>query len=286
MTLTCRNLTKEYKRGVKALNNFCAEFSCGIYGMLGPNGAGKSTLINILAKLIRPTGGNVLWNDQDIMTMGGEYRKLIGYVPQDPPVYGWMTGRAYLQYIYQLKDLPPERAEASISDVLAKVELTQPGGDKISSYSGGMRHRLGIAQALLGNPAILLLDEPTAGLDPRQRAIIKNQLRALARDTIIIICTHIVSDLADIADQILMMRSGCLLDMLSPDVWLEKMAGKVWWIPESDDALIEYPTAMRYLHLGNSGLRIISDDPPVGAKPLTPTLEDIYLQCYSERVER
>lgn len=282
MILECAALSKEYRPGVRALDEFSGRFSCGIYGILGPNGAGKSTMLNILARLIRPTAGRVLYDERDIFSMGSEYRKLIGFLPQDPPVYEWMTARRFLEYMYQIKEISGLDIQSCIDEVLAGVELTDRADDRVKSYSGGMRQRLGIAQALLGRPKILLLDEPTAGLDPRQRAIIKNLLRKVSKDTIILLCTHIVSDLADIADEILMMRDGKLLGMLPAEEWLRQLSGKVWWIPESEEALQDYPTAMRHLYMGQNGLRIISAQPPEGAVALLPTLEDIYLQRYTE----
>lgn len=279
--LECKNLSKQYKGGVKALDGFSAYFSCGIYGILGPNGAGKSTLLNMMAQLISPTAGRILFDKRDICLLGSEYRKQIGYLPQDPPAYTWMSARQFLEYMYQIKEIGGKGC--SIDEALEWVELTDRAHDRIRTYSGGMRQRLGIAQAVLGKPKILLLDEPTAGLDPRQRALIKNLLRMLAGDTIILLCTHIVSDLADIADEILMIRSGQLLGMLPPEEWLKRLNGKVWWICENERISKDYPTAIRSLRAGQSGLRIISAQPPQGAVAVTSTLEDIYLQCFMEK---
>lgn len=281
--LECKNLSKQYKRSVKALDNFSGHFTCGIYGILGPNGAGKSTLLNMMAQLISPTSGKILFDDRDISLLGSEYRKQIGYLPQNPPAYAWMSARQFLEYMYQIKEINGKGR--SVYEALEWVELTDRANDRIKNYSGGMRQRLGIAQAVLGKPKILLLDEPTAGLDPRQRALIKNLLRMLAEDTIILLCTHIVSDLADIADEILMIRSGKLLGMLPPDEWLKRLDGKVWWVCENEKYLNDYPTAIRSLRAGQSGLRVISALPPEGAVAAVPTLEDIYLQCFMERCD-
>lgn len=280
MMLECRSLTKEYRRGVKALDSLSARFTNGIYGILGPNGAGKSTMINIIARLLDETSGQVCWDGKDVCSLDAEYRKLIGYLPQNPPVYPWMSARRFLTYMSDIKEIPEDRR--NIDEMLADVELADRADDKIRNYSGGMKQRLGIAQALLGRPKILLLDEPTAGLDPRQRAVFKSMLRVRAKDTIILLCTHIVSDLADIADEILMMRDGKLLGMLPPEEWLNRLNGRVWWVKEDDDMLERYPTAMRCLYNGQSGLRIITAQPPEGAAALEMTLEDIYLQCYTE----
>lgn len=281
--LECKNLSKQYKGGVKALDNFSGYFACGIYGILGPNGAGKSTLLNMMAQLISPTAGSILFDNCDISLLGSEYRKHIGYLPQNPPAYAWMSARQFLEYMYQVKEI--NGTGRSVDEALEWVELTDRANDRVKNYSGGMRQRLGIAQAVLGNPKILLLDEPTAGLDPRQRALIKNLLRMLAGNTVILLCTHIVSDLADIADEILMMRSGKLLGMLPPEEWLKRLNGKVWWVCEDGKGLQDYPTAIRSLRAGQSGLRIISAHPPNGAVAVAPNLEDIYLQCFMEKCD-
>jgi len=280
--LLCEGLTKKYGKNV-ALNRFSLEFKNGIYGVLGPNGAGKSTLFRIIAGILSPTEGCVKWNGKDINMLGSDYRVNLGVLPQHFPCYPWMRGAEYLEYIHDMKGLASDSRKVDVETVLKKVELWGDAQKKIRAYSGGMRQRLGIAQAILGEPKLMLLDEPTAGLDPRQRIIFKNIIREMASDSIVILCTHIISDLTSLAEQILVLHNGQLLDNGKPDELLAKLAGQIWWVPESEDTIFKYPNATRVLFEGKAGLRIIGD---IGsaphARPVEPTLEDLYQYHFKE----
>ncbi|MGI6691487.1 MAG: ABC transporter ATP-binding protein [Christensenellales bacterium] len=279
--LECVGLTKQYGR-LYALHDLSCGFDTGVYGVLGPNGAGKSTMMKILSCVLEPTSGNVTYDGVPIRKLGAEYRRMLGVLPQDPPVYSWMRGREFLSYLYRAKELPSADEAREIDRVLDLMELSEWGRQKIRKYSGGMRQRLGIAQALLGSPKILLLDEPTAGLDPRQRVQFKSILRSMAGTTTVILCTHIVSDLSDLADQILIMNAGRKIDVQPPETLIRQMEGKVWWCEETAEALNAYPGALHALNNGISGLRFISKEPPEHAVSVTPTLEDLYLYHFKE----
>lgn len=181
--------------------------------MLGPNGAGKSTLMNLITDNLKPDkdGGEILWDGQPIRKLGKSYRACLGFMPQQQELYANMTARDFLGYLSALKGIPRKEAKDQIADVLEQVELSEQAAQKIGGFSGGMKQRLLIAQALLGNPSLLILDEPTAGLDPKQRVIIRNLTDRLGQEKIILISTHIISDIETIADQILLLRKGTLL---------------------------------------------------------------------------
>lgn len=195
----------------KALDNISFELECGIYALLGPNGSGKSTLINILTGNIKPTSGRVFWNGEEIGKLGRGYREILGYVPQKQALYPDFTVIDFLYYMAALREMPRKTAVKRIADVLREVELAETVNYKIKTLSGGMKQRLLIAQSLLGYPQFLIMDEPTVGLDPRQRLQIRNLIQRNAQDRIILIATHIVSDIEQIASEILLLRNGKLL---------------------------------------------------------------------------
>lgn len=209
--LTLDHITKKYKEKT-ALNDVSLELDCGIYGLLGPNGAGKSTLMNIITGNIRPTAGNVLWNGARIGELGARFRSLIGYAPQQQGLYDSFTGRRFLSYMAALKGIPRKEAGEEIERVLSYVNMREAADRAIGGYSGGMKQRILIAQAILGHPKLIVLDEPTAGLDPKERVRIREQIKTLAGGRIILVSTHVVSDIAPIADEILLLRSGRLID--------------------------------------------------------------------------
>lgn len=283
--LKCDRLTKVYGKKT-VLNGFSMEFHHGVYGVLGPNRAGKSTLFRIISGILSPTEGCVTWNGTDIHALGAEYRACLGILPQQMPFYPWMKGYEYLEYIHDLKGLSHAQREKDVWAMLEKVELQNEGKKKIRAYSGGMKQRLGIAQALLGAPQLILLDEPTAGLDPRQRALFKNLVRELSSVSTIILCTHILSDLSSLAEEILMLQCGNLIEAGKPDTLTRQLKGKVWWVPESDDLLIRYPNAARMLMNGEAGLRILSDSElSSDGIQVEPSLEDLYQYLFKETTQ-
>ncbi len=209
--LTIHHITKKYKDKT-ALEDISLELDCGIYGLLGPNGAGKSTLMNIITGNIKPTEGRVLWDGEDIRELGGSFRRLIGYAPQQQGLYNSFSGRRFLSYMAALKGIPKKEVRSEIQRVLSYVNMQEAADRAIGGYSGGMKQRLLIAQAILGDPKLVVLDEPTAGLDPKERVRVRERIKALAGDKMILVSTHVVSDIEPIADEILLIRSGNLVD--------------------------------------------------------------------------
>ena len=209
--LALHHITKKYKDKT-ALDNVSLELDCGIYGLLGPNGAGKSTLMNIITGNIRPTEGEVWWENTDIRDMGEGFRSLLGYAPQQQGLYNSFSGRRFLSYMAALKGIPKKEVRDEIERVLSYVNMQKAADRTIGGYSGGMKQRILIAQAILGNPKLIVLDEPTAGLDPKERVRVREQIRELAGDTIILVSTHVVSDIAPIAKEILLILSGSIID--------------------------------------------------------------------------
>lgn len=209
--LSLQHITKKYKDKT-ALEDVSMELDHGIYGLLGPNGAGKSTLINIITGNIKPTEGRVLWDGVDIRELGGGFRSLIGYAPQQQGLYSSFSGRRFLSYMATLKGIPKKEVRSEIKRVLAYVNMQEAADRAIGGYSGGMKQRILIAQAILGDPKLIVLDEPTAGLDPKERVRVRERIKALAGDKLILVSTHVVSDIEPVADEILLLRSGNLAD--------------------------------------------------------------------------
>ncbi len=209
--LTLYHITKRYKDKT-ALNDVSLELDCGIYGLLGPNGAGKSTLMNIITGNVKPTEGRVLWDGSDIKELGARFRSVIGYAPQQQGYYNSFSGRRFLSYMAALKGIPKKAARSEIERVLSYVNMQEAADRAIGGYSGGMKQRILIAQAILGDPKLIVLDEPTAGLDPKERVRIRERIRMLSGDKIILVSTHVVSDIAPIANEILLIRSGSVTD--------------------------------------------------------------------------
>lgn len=209
--LTLKHITKKFKDKT-ALNDVSLELDPGIYGLLGPNGAGKSTLMNIITGNIRPTEGKVLWDGADIRELGGRFRSLIGYAPQQQGLYNSFSGSRFLSYMAALKGIPKKEVSSEIERVLSYVNLQEAADRAVGGYSGGMKQRILIAQAILGEPKLIVLDEPTAGLDPKERVRIREQIKELSGDKIILVSTHVVSDITPIAKEILLIRSGNVID--------------------------------------------------------------------------
>lgn len=219
--LELKNLTKQYGNK-KALNNVSLKFSEGIYGLLGPNGAGKSTMMNIITGNIKPSSGKVMWNNQEIASLGPSYRSLLGYAPQQQGLYDTFSGRRFLSYMAALKDISKKSMKDEIERVLSYVNLTDSADKPIGTYSGGMKQRILIAQAILGNPKLIILDEPTAGLDPKERVRIRENIKAISEDKIILVSTHVVSDIQSIAKEIILLKDGLIVDCNSVPALCQK----------------------------------------------------------------
>lgn len=207
LTLELNHLRKQYKNKT-AVNDLSLELKEGVYGLLGANGAGKTTVLRMLCDILRPTSGRVLCNGTPIREMGGEYRRMLGYLPQDFGYYPGMTAERYLHYLAELKAVPPELKEQKVTELLELVELGAQRRQRIKTFSGGMLRRLGIAQAMLNDPQILILDEPTAGLDPKERIRFRNLISEFSKNRIVLLSTHIVSDVEFIADELILMKQG------------------------------------------------------------------------------
>lgn len=210
MELRIKGLTKKYGEK-QALDSFSVTFTEGLYGILGANGAGKSTLMNLITDNIHRTSGEILFDGEDILKLGKKFRTQVGYMPQQQGFYEQFSGRAFLHYIAELKEIPKKQARMQVEELLKLVNLDADAHRKIGGYSGGMKQRLLLAQALLGNPSVLILDEPTAGLDPKERIRLRRYIHELGKNKIVLLATHIVSDVESIADQILLMKSGRLV---------------------------------------------------------------------------
>lgn len=226
--LELQKINKHYGKKKHALCDFSFTFTNGIYGLLGPNGAGKSTLMNMITDNLLPDkdGGKILWNGEETRVLRENFRSRMGFMPQQQNLYENMTARTFLNYIAALKCLDKKTAEREIPEIVERVELSDSIDKKMGGFSGGMKQRVLIAAALLGDPDLIILDEPTAGLDPKQRVIIRNMVSALSKDKIIIISTHIVSDIENIAKEILFIKEGHLIDSGTIPELLEKVEGE------------------------------------------------------------
>ena len=209
--LELQNITKHYGAR-KALDHILLTLENGIYGLLGPNGAGKSTLMNIITGNLKPTSGIVLWNGENARNLGPAYLSLLGYAPQQQGLYDTFTGIRFLSYMAALKGIPKKKQKGEIQRVLDYVNLTEKAYRPIGTYSGGMKQRILVAQAILGDPHLIVLDEPTAGLDPKERVRIRENIRNISGDKIILVSTHVVSDIESIAKEIILLRNGKIVD--------------------------------------------------------------------------
>ena len=288
MELVLHNLEKKYKQ-FAAVSGVTYSMTEGIYGLLGVNGAGKTTLMKMIRTLLRPTFGKIEYNGNDIFDLGSHYRKILGYLPQDFGFYPEFTVKDYLMYIASIKGLSPGTAEKKIQFLLNEVELTEYINIRMKKLSGGMKRRVGIAQAMLNNPKILILDEPTAGLDPNERIRFRNLITGLAENRLVLLSTHIVSDVENIANEILLMKNGriCMSGTMS-DILLT-MSDKVWIVRaaknEGDSFLKKYKVSNMKLYEDMIEIRLISHDKPTdSAIPVKTTLEDLFLYYFGEKV--
>ena len=279
--LKLMDIEKRYK-DKEAVRKFNYTFVNGVYGLLGENGAGKTTLMRLICGILKPTTGNIYCDNIEIASMGAEYRKLLGYLPQDFGYYDEFTAERFLRYMVALKALPKEYADSRIEELLDLVELKNKKKKKLKTFSGGMIRRIGIAQALLNDPEILILDEPTAGLDPKERVRFRKVISSLGKNRIVLLSTHIVSDIDYIADKILIMKNGELIQEGTEKKIIEKVEGHVWKCVVSEKEAERIENLYIVSNMRNSGenveLRIISKKQPVvNAKNVESTLEDAYL---------
>lgn len=286
MQLSIENVSKRYGGGNWALRGFSLQLGPGVLGLLGPNGAGKTTLMSILATITRATEGRIAWNNADLAAHPDALRATLGYLPQDFGVYPNLNATEFLEYLAAVKGLDRATSTRRIDELLNLVNLADVRKRPLGGYSGGMKQRVGIAQALLNDPQLLIVDEPTAGLDPEERVRFRNLLSELSGERIVILSTHIVSDVEATATDIVLIAQGTLVARASPEELLRQVEGKVWeWVLPSANL-----NAARQWHLISNTVRrsdgvharVLGDEAPNGAQPATPNLEDAYLYCLSQ----
>ncbi len=287
MELTLDRLTREFGPKI-AVDRVSATLAPGVYGLLGANGAGKTTLMRMVCGVLRPTSGEVRYDGAPIERMGDDYRALLGYLPQDFGYYPEFTALDFMEYMAALKGIGRRDARDRSLALLERVGLAGEERRRIRTFSGGMRQRLGIAQAVLNEPKVLVLDEPTAGLDPKERVRFRNLIAGFARDKIVLLSTHIVSDVEHIADEILMMRAGSVVLSGLPAGLVAEAAGKVWEATVPAARAEEFEAVLtvgnvRHAEGGRILLRYVADEPQVpGSASVEPTLEDLYLYVFRD----
>lgn len=287
MELKVEGLTKAFQE-IAAVNNITYTMKTGIYGLLGVNGAGKTTFMRMLCTLLKPTMGNITYDGKDIFEMGANYRKLLGYLPQDFGYYPNFTINDYLLYIASIKGINPIVAKKRVNELLNKVALDKAQNKKMKKLSGGMKRRVGIAQAMLNNPEILILDEPTAGLDPNERIRFRNLLSELSQKRLVLLSTHIVSDIEYIANEILLMKGGEIVHCGTSDEIIKSVSEKVWSLfvdKEEAKTYIKMCKVSNIKTIGNQvELRILSEEKPhLNAAEEKLTLEDVFLYYFGEK---
>jgi ABC-type multidrug transport system ATPase subunit len=285
LKLVIDNVSKRYGSKVLALRGFSLELKPGVLGLLGPNGAGKTTLMSILATITRASEGRVTWNGTDLAANPDAIRSVLGYLPQDFGVYPNLNAVEFLEYLAAVKGLDAATSRRRIDELLNLVNLADVRKRPLGGYSGGMKQRIGIAQALLNDPQLLIVDEPTAGLDPEERVRFRNLLSELSGERIVILSTHIVSDVEATATDIALISKGTLVLHAAPEELLRQVEGKSWeWVIPST----EVNAAKQRFLISNTArrsdgvhVRVLAPQPPDGAKPVTATLEDAYLYSLS-----
>jgi ABC-2 type transport system ATP-binding protein len=283
LKLVIDKVGKRYRGGNWALKGFNLDLNPGVLGLLGPNGAGKTTLMSILATITRATEGQVTWNGTDVASNPDGLRAVLGFLPQDFGVYPNLNAVEFLEYLAAVKGLDAATSRRRIDELLNLVNLTDVRKRPLGGYSGGMKQRVGIAQALLNDPQLLIVDEPTAGLDPEERVRFRNLLSDLAGERIVILSTHIVSDVEATATDIALIAQGTLVTHASPEELLRQVEGKVWeWVlpsAELNAAKQKYLISNTSRRSDGVHARVLADTPPSGAQPVMPNLEDAYLFC-------
>lgn len=286
MTIQFENISKKYKNKL-ALNQFSTTLTPGIYGLLGANGAGKTTLINILVGVLPRSNGRISVDGTDVEKLGKDFLKKVGYLPQYPQFYRDFTVNEFLMYMCALKGIPHMTAKQRIQDLLSGVNLYDAMNCKIGALSGGMRQRVGIVQAMLGNPGLLILDEPTAGLDPQERIRFRNLITRFAENRIVLLATHIVSDVDAIANEVLILKEGKLIKQGAPEQLCEELKHKTWEITLSEDQSLSTFDQYAISKLQRNGtklhIRILSDTKPAwNAVQVQASLEDVFLYYFGD----
>lgn len=287
MKLQVEHLCKFYRKK-EALRDVNFTLEQGVYGLLGENGAGKSTLMRILTTVDFPSSGSVLYQGRNITKMDEDYRDLIGYMPQDYSVYPGFTATDFLDYMGTLKGIPKDKLKIKIPEVLEFVNLSDVANKKVRTFSGGMKRRIGIAQAILNDPKILILDEPTAGLDPKERIRFSNMISNMAKEKIILFSTHIVSDIEAIANRIIIINKGEIMETGNIDTLVEGVAGKVWEAVVTQDRMNDVNKERAVIHIKQAGkevqIRFVGEAlPDIQCSLVVPTLEDYYIYVSGKR---
>lgn len=290
MILEIHNLSKSYGNK-KALKNINCSFSEGIYGLLGPNGAGKSTLINIMVNNLVQNTGEVLLDGKDILSLGAQYRSLLGFMPQQQSLFDSFTARRFLGYMGTLKGMEKGKLNERIDEVLSMVNLSEASDKRLGSFSGGMKQRILIAQAILNDPKILILDEPTAGLDPKERIRIRNMISEISFSKLVLIATHVVADIEFISNEIMILKQGELIVKSQPTKMLETITNKAYELHMGEEELPQLSSRWRICSMlkdNNSVIvRLLADEKPEGydCRPVKPVLEDLYLYLFDDRMQ-
>lgn len=286
--LTIKNLSKTYDNGIRALKNVSLEIPKGMFGLLGPNGAGKTTLMRTIATLQEPDTGTIHWGNLDVLRQKDEVRKILGYLPQEFGVYPRFSAEAMLSHFAVLKGLTSagERKEI-VKHILQATNLWDVRKQKLGTYSGGMRQRFGVAQALLGNPELIILDEPTAGLDPEERHRFLNLLSEIGESIVVILSTHIVEDVRELCGKVAIIGDGRVLLCGNPRTFAAELSGKIWQKSVGKDEVEAHRNSMAVISTrllaGRPMIRVFSEAPPGdGSEPVTPDLEDVYFRALRE----
>lgn len=291
MELCLENVTKRYG-SFTALQKVDLHFTTGIYGLLGPNGAGKSTMMKLITDTLLPDEGKILCCGEDIRNMKESYREKLGYMPQQQGIYESFTAGRFLTYMAALKGIEKKQIKDEVQRVLKLVNLEDAAGKRLGGFSGGMKQRVLIAQAILGNPGILVLDEPTAGLDPKERIRIRNLISRIAMEKIVLIATHVVSDIEFIAKEIVMLKNGEVLGMKSPGEWLKSLDGKVYEVAVEEEKLEQFQNTHLVSNIRKDAneavwVRMISKEEPKECwERVSANLEDLYLVIFEEEGSR
>lgn len=291
MELILKNINKSFKYKI-AVSDFNVTLNNGIYGLLGPNGAGKTSLMRIIADVSNATSGEVYLNGKSKFELGADYRSLLGYLPQDVGFYKTFTAQKFLEYVSTLKGLEKEYSKVKIDELLKFVNLEKDRNRKIGKFSGGMKQRLGIAQALLNDPKVLILDEPTAGLDPNERIRFKNLISEISKDKIVILSTHIVSDVEFISNEIIIMKDGKLVEKDTPNELLKSIKGKVHSLRIREDMLHKVQNEFKVSNIVREKdhilVRVVGHEnihiKDVEVIDENPSLEDLFLYYFDEKI--